>query len=66
MDLEPGAWTKFKIEVDGRKARLDVHGSRQPCLIVNDLENEPVEGSIALWAGVGREGYFSRLRVKAR
>src|SRR5204863_1478930 len=27
VDLEPGVWTKYKIEVEGRKARLYVHGA---------------------------------------
>jgi hypothetical protein len=32
VDLEPGVWTRYKIEVEGRKARLYVHGAEQPCL----------------------------------
>ena len=44
MDLEPGVWTKYKIEVEGRKARLYVNGAAQPCLIVNDLKLEPRQG----------------------
>jgi hypothetical protein len=66
VDLEPGVWTKFKIEVEGRKARLYVHGAEQPCLIVNDLKMEPREGGVALWVGPGTEGYFSNLKVAAR
>jgi hypothetical protein len=63
VDLEPGVWTKYKIEVDGRKARLYVHGAAQPCLIVNDLKLEPREGGVALWVGPGTEGYFSNLKI---
>ena len=63
VDLEPGAWTKFRIEIDGRKARLYVHGAEQACLIVNDLKIEPREGAIALWVGPGTEGYFTGLNV---
>jgi hypothetical protein len=66
VDLEPGAWTKYRIEVDGRKARLYVHGAEQPCLIVNDLKLEPRPGGIALWVGPGTEGYFSTLKITAR
>jgi len=47
VDLEPGVWTKFRIEVEGRKARLYVHGAEQPCLIVNDLRFEPGQGRVA-------------------
>ena len=66
VDLEPGVWTKYKIEVDGRKARLYVHGAEQPCLIVNDLKLEPRAGGVALWVGPGTEGYFSNLKITAK
>ena len=63
VDLEPGVWTKYRIEVEGRKARLFVHGVEQPCLIVNDMKLEPREGGVALWVGPGTEGYFSNLKI---
>lgn len=66
VDLEPGVWTKYKIEIDGRKARLYVHGAPQPCLIVNDLKLDPKEGKVALWVGPGTEGYFSNLKITAK
>lgn len=66
VDLQPGVWTKYKIEVDGRKARLYVNGAEQPCLIVNDLKHEPREGGVALWVGPGTEGYFSNLKITTR
>jgi hypothetical protein len=66
VDLEPGVWTKYKIEVEGSKARLYVNGAQQPCLIVNDLKLEPREGGVALWVGPGTEGYFSNLKISAR
>jgi hypothetical protein len=66
VDLEPGVWTKFRIEVEGRKARLYVHGAEQPCLVVNDLKLEPRAGGVALWVGPGTEGYFSNLKITAK
>lgn len=66
VDLQPGVWTKYKIEVEGRKARLYVNGAEQPCLIVNDLKLEPREGGVALWVGPGTEGYFSNLKIEAK
>lgn len=66
VDLEPGIWTKYKIEVEGRRARLYVNGADQPCLIVNDLKLEPREGGVALWVGPGTEGYFSNLKITAK
>jgi len=66
VDLESGVWTRYKVEVDGPKARLYVHGAEQPCLIVNDLKLEPRAGGVALWVGPGTEGYFSNLRIAPR
>ena len=66
VDLEPGVWTRYKIEVDGRKARLYVHGAEQPCLIVNDLKLEPQAGAVALWVGPGTEGYFANLKITGK
>jgi len=66
VDLEPGVWTKYKIEIEGRRARLYVHGAEQPSLIVNDLKHEPRAGGVALWVGPGTEGYFANLKVTVR
>ena len=66
VDLEPGVWTKYKIEVEGRKARLYVNGADQPCLIVSDMKIEPRDGGVALWVGPGTEGYFSNLKIAAK
>jgi hypothetical protein len=66
VDLEPGVWTKYRIEIEGRKARLYVHGAEQPCLIVNDMKLEPWAGGVALWVGPGTEGYFSNLKITAK
>jgi hypothetical protein len=66
VDLQPGVWTKYKIEVTGKSARLYVNGAEQPCLIVDDLKLEPREGGVALWVGPGTEGYFSNLKIAAR
>jgi hypothetical protein len=66
VDLQPGVWTKYKIEVEGRRARLYVNGAEQPCLIVNDLKLEPRDGGLALWVGPGTEGYFSNLKITAK
>jgi hypothetical protein len=63
VDLEPGAWTKYRIVVDGTKARLFVHGTTQPFLIVNDMKLGDSEGAVALWVGPGTEGYFANLKI---
>ena len=65
VDLEPGAWTRYRITVEGSKARLFVHGAEQPCLIVNDLKLGDSSGGVALWIGPGTEGYFTGLQITA-
>lgn len=65
VDLEAGVWTRFRVVVAGATARLFVHESPQPVLIVNDLKLGATEGGIALWIGAGTEGFFSNLRVRA-
>lgn len=65
-DLEPGVWTKVRIDVAGSKARLFVNGAEQPCLIVNDLKLPPAKGAVALWTGPGTDGYFRGLKVAGR
>jgi hypothetical protein len=59
----PGVWTKIKIEISGVKARLYVNDSTQPVLVVNDLKHGDSEGAVALWIGLGTEGYFANLRL---
>jgi len=65
VDLEPGVWTRYRITVEGTKARLYVNGAAQPCLIVNDLKLGDSSGGVLLWIGPGTEGYFSGLDIKA-
>ena len=66
VDLEPGVWTRMRIDVKGTSARLYVHNNSQPNLIVNDLKHGLSEGGVALWIGPGSEAFFSNLRVTAR
>jgi len=62
-DLEPGVWTKMKIEVDGPRAKLYVNGAAQPCLIVNDLKLPSARGQVGLWAFIPTDAYFSNLQI---
>jgi hypothetical protein len=64
VDLEPGVWTRIRIEVRGERARLVVHGQSQPTLIVNDLKTgQDGKGAIALWINPGTIAHFRALRV---
>lgn len=66
VDLEPGVWTKMRIDVSGTTARLYVHDNTQPNLIVNDLKHGVSQGGVALWIGAGSEAFFSNLRITPR
>jgi len=66
VDLEPGVWTRMRIEVSGVTARLYVHDNQQPNLIVNDLKHGVSEGGVALWIGPGSEAFFTNLRITRR
>jgi len=60
----PGEWTKMKIEINGNKAKLYLHGNSQPTLIVNDLKlGSDINGNIGLWIGPGTEAHFSNLQI---
>lgn len=64
VDLEPGVWTKVKIEVRGEQARLYVHDQAQPTLIVNDVKSGAQgTGSVALWVGPGTVAHFRNVKV---
>src|ERR1700761_4810100 len=62
-DLQTDEWTKIKIDVHGREAKLFVNGSDKPSLIVDGLKGEDLEGAVALWGYTGQETYFSNLRI---
>lgn len=63
VDLVAGEWTKVKIVIRDRQAKLYVHDSPQPCLIVNDIKHTPASGPLALWIGLGTVGHFRNLKV---
>ena len=62
-DLKMETWTKIKIEVKGRSAKLFVNGSAQPSLVVDGLKGDDLRGGIALWGYPEEEAYFSNFHV---
>ena len=62
-ELQTETWTKVKIDVKGRSAKIYLNGSEQPALVVDGLKGEDLRGGVALWAYQGEEAYFSNLRV---
>lgn len=66
VDLEPDAWTQVRIEVEGARARLFVHGAAQPTLVVGRLLAGVPSGGVALWIGAGSVGHFADVKVAPR
>jgi hypothetical protein len=56
-------WTKLRIEVAGRAARLYLNGSSTPSLIVDGLKGEDLHGAVGLWGYTDEEAYFSNVRI---
>jgi len=62
-DLPLEAWTKVRIEVAGRTAKLYVNGSVKPSLVVDGLKGEDLHGAVGLWSFTEQEAYFSNVRI---
>lgn len=63
VDLEPGAWTTVRIEVEGTHARLYVNDSPQPVLVVSDLKRGRSTGMVGLWLHSSTVAHFRDLRI---
>jgi hypothetical protein len=62
-ELAMETWTKVRIEVAGRAAKLYLNGSAKPSLVVDGLKGEDLHGAVALWSFTGQEVYFSNVRI---
>jgi hypothetical protein len=56
-------WTKVRIEVAGRSAKLSLNGSTKPSLVVDGLKGEDLHGAVGLWGFTDEEAYFSNVRI---
>jgi hypothetical protein len=72
VDFEPGAWTRVRLVVQGRRAALFVGDSAQPALVVPRLGHEPRAGYLALRAfappgagGGGPAARYANVTVRA-
>jgi hypothetical protein len=61
--LKLETWTKVKIEVRGRTAKLYLNGSENPSLVVDPLLGQDLRGGVALWGYPYEEAYFSNVRI---
>jgi hypothetical protein len=62
-ELAMETWTKVRIEVVGRAAKLYLNGSAKPSLVVDGLKGEDLHGAVGLWGFTNEEAYFSNVRI---
>ena len=62
-ELAMETWTKVRIEVAGRAAKLYLNGSVKPSLVVDGLKGEDLHGAVGLWSFTDEEAYFSNVRI---
>lgn len=63
-DMGLDEWIELKIEVADECAKLYLHHSTHPVLVVNDLKHgADKKGAIGLWVEVGTEGFFKDLKI---
>jgi hypothetical protein len=62
-ELATAAWTRVRLEVTGRTAKLFLNGSAQPSLVVDGLKGEDLHGAVGLWSYTDEEAYFSNVRI---
>jgi hypothetical protein len=56
-------WTKLRIEVAGRAAKLYLNGSSKPSLVIDGLKGEDLHGAVGLWGYTNEEAHFSNVRI---
>ena len=62
-ELAMETWTKVRIEVAGRAAKLYLNGSAKPSLVVDGLKGEDLHGAVGLWAFTDEEAHFANVRI---
>jgi hypothetical protein len=62
-EMQPEAWTRIRIDVEGRRATLYINGAARPALVVDGLKGEDLSGAVGLWGSPGQESYFSNVRI---
>lgn len=62
-ELAMETWTKVRIEVTGRAAKLYLNGSAKPSLVVDGMKGEDLHGAVGLWSFTDEEAYFSNVRI---
>jgi hypothetical protein len=56
-------WTKVRIEVAGRSAKIYLNGSPRATLVVDGLKGEDLHGAVGLWGYTNEEAHFVNVRI---
>jgi hypothetical protein len=62
-DIAMETWTKVRIEVVGRAAKIYLNGSPKASLVVDGMKGEDLHGAVGLWGYTDEESYFSNVRI---
>ncbi|MBS1716885.1 MAG: hypothetical protein JSS72_04040 [Armatimonadetes bacterium] len=61
--VDVAVWTHMKIQIHERQAKFFVGDMKEPCLVVNDLKQEPTDGPVGFWVGTDSEAWFANLVI---
>jgi hypothetical protein len=62
-DIAMETWTKVRIEVAGRAAKLYLNGSAKPSLVVDGMKGEDLHGAVGVWGFTDEEAYFANVTI---
>lgn len=62
--FDKNSWTRLKIEIEGRRARVFVGNAEKPQLTVEDLKRDEGKGEVGLWGLNG--AYFANFRFTSQ
>ncbi len=63
-NFDKNSWTRLKIEIEGRRARVFVGNAEKPQLTVEDLKRNEGKGEVGLWGLNG--AYFANFRFTSQ
>ena len=63
VDIDRAKWTKIKVVVEDRSAKLFVNESKKPSLVVDDLKLGNATGAVAIWMHATTEAFVRSFHV---
>ncbi len=63
-NFKKDSWTRLKIQIEGRSARVFVNNAEKPSLLIEDLKRDEGKGLVGLWGLNG--AYFANFSYTSR